>query len=171
MTISAPERVPGRLLLDDGTEYFGELQSAGIPVTGEVVFSTAMAGYLETLTDPSFAGQILVNTYPLAGNYGVELPRTGPLSLPMQSSRIQVEGFVVSQVPPGHSHHAATIAFADWLRNQDVSLLTGIDTRALTMRLREHGTMRGWIGAACLPLDEMRQKSKPLEEHRPYSAG
>ena len=85
-----------KLLLEDGTEFEGLAFGADRPVVGEVVFNTAMSGYVETLTDPSFRGQILVLTYPLAGNYGVPAPRpAGSIDAPYESSQIQVQGLVV----------------------------------------------------------------------------
>ena len=139
-----------KLVLEDGTEMTGVAFGASGAVTGEVVFNTAMTGYVETLTDPSYRGQILVTTYPLVGNYGVPAPReAGQLTTPYEADRIQVLGLVVQNYVEDHSHHAATRSLGDWLRSEDVTAVTGIDTRTLTRRLRESGTMRGWL----LPAD------------------
>lgn len=135
-----------RLLLEDGTELRGSSFGASRSVTGEVVFSTAMTGYVETLTDPSFRGQILVLTYPLQGNYGVPAPRPpGSLDRPFESSEIQVQGLIVQSYVPTPSHADSTRSLGDWLASEDVPGITGIDTRALTQKLREHGTLRGWL--------------------------
>lgn len=103
---------------------------------GEVVFLTGMVGYPESLTDPSFAGQILVLTYPLVGNYGV--PVGG-----FESGHIQIAGLVVSEYSEKYSHHTAARSLADWLSSEGVPAITGVDTRALTQNLREHGTILG----------------------------
>ncbi len=135
-----------RLVLEDGTVCEGVSFGARHAVAGEVVFTTAMSGYVEALTDPSFRGQILVLTYPLAGNYGVPAPRSaGSLDGPFESDRIQVQGLVVQHAIDHPSHHAATRTLGEWLRSENVPAVTGIDTRTLTRRLREHGTMRGWL--------------------------
>ncbi|NKC12965.1 MAG: glutamine-hydrolyzing carbamoyl-phosphate synthase small subunit [Gammaproteobacteria bacterium] len=135
-----------KLVLEDGTELLGHGFGASAPVCGEVVFNTAMCGYLETLTDPSYRGQILVMTYPLVGNYGVPPERpSGTLERPYESGEIQVQGLVVQNYMSDYSHHAATRSLSDWMMGQGIPGVTGIDTRALTRRLREHGTMRGWL--------------------------
>jgi carbamoyl-phosphate synthase small subunit len=132
------------LLLDDGTELHGSSFGASRAVRGEVVFNTAMAGYVEALTDPSYCGQILVLTYPLIGSYGVPAPRRpGSLERPYESDRIQVQGVVVQNYVDAHSHHAACRSLHEWLAAEGVPGLTGVDTRYLTRRLREHGTMQG----------------------------
>jgi carbamoyl-phosphate synthase small subunit len=135
-----------RLLLEDGTELHGECFGTDAAVTGEVVFNTAMAGYVEALTDPSYAGQILALTYPLIGNYGVTTPRTaGSLDGPYESDRIQVQGLVVQNYVDDFSHSAATRSLGSWLRGEGIPAVTGIDTRTLTRKLREMGTMKGWL--------------------------
>jgi carbamoyl-phosphate synthase small subunit len=135
-----------KLVLEDGTEVRGEAFGADRPAAGEVVFNTGMTGYVETLTDPSYKGQILVMTYPLVGNYGVP-PRRAPgsIELPYESDGIQVQGLVVQRYVDQHSHHAASRSLAAWLLDDGVPAVYGIDTRTLTRRLREHGTMRGWL--------------------------
>ena len=124
------------LLLEDGTELVGESFGAEKAVAGEVVFNTAMAGYVETLTDPSYAGQILTLTYPLIGNYGVPAPRCNQsLDDPYESDRVQIQGLVVQSYVSGYSHRAATRSLADWLRSENIPAITRIDTRTLTRRL------------------------------------
>lgn len=143
-----PTGAPGpalRLRLEDGAEYCGvSFGRPGHAVAGEVVFNTGMAGYVESLTDPSYRGQILVLTYPLIGNYGVPSPRPpGSIAPPFESGRIQVQALVVQHHEPSPSHHASARRLGDWLAAEGVPAVSGVDTRALTMRLREAGTMRG----------------------------
>ena len=136
-----------RLILNDGTEFCGWAFGAAGNVTGEVVFNTAMTGYPESLTDPSYAGQILVTTYPLIGNYGV--PDTGDagngLPLFMESGRIHAKALVVADYSERYSHWNAQESLDAWLKREGVPGITGIDTRRLTMLLREHGVMMGRI--------------------------
>jgi carbamoyl-phosphate synthase small subunit len=114
------------------------------PVSGEVVFNTGMVGYPETLTDPSYRGQILVLTYPLVGNYGVPESRmTEGLDLAFESSEIQVAGLVVAEASMDYSHWSAAKGLGQWLYEHGVPGLTQVDTRALTKRLRERGVMPG----------------------------
>src|SRR6266542_3233263 len=135
-----------KLLLEDGTEMSGRAFGAARSVGGEVVFNTGTTGYVEALTDPSYRGQILVLTYPLVGSYGVPAPRvSGSLDGPYESGRTQVQGLVVQSYVDKFSHHAATRSLGAWLEAESVPGITGIDTRTLTRRLREHGTMKGWL--------------------------
>jgi len=153
-----------KLYLEDGTELRGRGFGAAAPVAGEVVFNTAMTGYVETLTDPSYKGQILVATYPLAGNYGVPAPReAGTLGSPYESSRIQVQGLVVQHYVEAHSHHRASRSLGEWLVAEGVAAVEGIDTRTLTRRLREHGTMRGWLAPAAMSLEEAREGAAAID--------
>ena len=134
-----------RLILDDGSVFCGRSFGAEQDVSGEVVFNTAMMGYPESLTDPSYAGQILVTTFPLIGNYGV--PETGGGLLPtfMESDRIHVKGLIVSDYSENYSHWNAKESLASWLKREHIPAITGIDTRRLTQLLREHGVMMGRI--------------------------
>jgi carbamoyl-phosphate synthase small subunit len=153
-----------KLVLEDGSEHEGTGLAAQTPVAGEVVFNTGMAGYVEALTDPSYAGQILVFTYPLIGNYGG--PPTDPARTSfgeLQSARVQVQGVVVQHLSQHFSHHRATRSFAEWLSAANIPLLTGIDTRALTRRLRERGTMSGWLLPANLAFDDARKTARGLD--------
>jgi carbamoyl-phosphate synthase small subunit len=139
---------------------FGEADA----VSGEVVFNTGMTGYVEALTDPSYRGQILVATYPLIGNYGVPEPRRpGSMDRPYESSRIQVQGLVVQTYSTGYSHHAAARSLGDWLREEGVPAIGGIDTRRLTRRLRERGTLAGWMFPARMSLDEARRTARRID--------
>ncbi|WP_373782491.1 glutamine-hydrolyzing carbamoyl-phosphate synthase small subunit [Bacteroides heparinolyticus] len=135
------------LLLDDGTCFRGKSFGYEKPVAGEVVFNTAMSGYPESLTDPSYAGQLMTLTYPLVGNYGVPPFTIEPDGLPtfMESERIHAEAIIVSDYSENYSHWNATESLADWLKREQVPGITSIDTRELTKVLREHGVMMGRI--------------------------
>ncbi|MFO7865602.1 MAG: glutamine-hydrolyzing carbamoyl-phosphate synthase small subunit [Candidatus Aminicenantes bacterium] len=135
---------PAKLILQSGEEYAGTLFGAEKPASGEVVFNTGMTGYVETLTDPSYCGQILVLTHPLIGNYGVpgEEKENGLLKH-FESERIHVSGLIVSSYSSNFSHWHAKKSLGDWLKEQHVPALQGIDTRALTKKLRTRGAMLG----------------------------
>jgi carbamoyl-phosphate synthase small subunit len=135
------------LILQDGTVFEGEPFGARTDSDGEVVFTTNMSGYPESMTDPSFRGQIMVFTYPLLGNYGVpseELNEHG-FSKNFESEAIHARGIVCAQVSETYSHHAAVSSLGTWMEHHGVPGITGIDTRALTKKLREHGVMLGRI--------------------------
>jgi len=135
------------LQLADGSKFHGFSFGYEQPVAGEVVFNTAMAGYPESLTDPSYAGQILSFTYPLIGNYGVPpitLEQNG-LSSNLESSRIWPRAIIVSDYTENFSHWNAQESLGDWLKSEKVPGITGIDTRELTKILRESGVMTGKI--------------------------
>lgn len=140
-----------KLILENGIEFYGKSFGTHKAVSGEVVFNTAMTGYPESLTDASYQGQILVATYPLIGNYGVppkEKDENGILKF-FESEKIQISGLIISDYSFKHSHWNAAISLADWLKENNVPGLYGIDTRELTKILREKGTMLGKI----VPLD------------------
>ena len=136
------------LQLSDGTEFHGKSYGYEQPVAGEVVFNTAMMGYPESLTDPSYAGQLLTMTFPLVGNYGVP-PFTfdKQTGLPdfMESDRIYASALIVSDYSEQYSHWNAVESLGEWLQREKVPGITGIDTRELTKVLREHGVMMGKI--------------------------
>jgi carbamoyl-phosphate synthase small subunit len=136
-----------RLVLEDGTVLEGTSFGYEKAQAGEVVFNTGMVGYPETLTDPSYRGQILVLTYPLVGNYGVPPYETGNYGLPkgFESENIQVTGLIVSEYVDTYSHYTAGRSLSDWLKSEEIPAISGIDTRALTQRLRDKGTMLGKI--------------------------
>jgi carbamoyl-phosphate synthase small subunit len=143
-----------RLILDDGTMFCGWSFGCEADTIGEVVFNTAMMGYPESLTDPSYAGQILVMTFPLVGNYGVPDTGIGPNGLPLftESDRIHVKGLIVADYSEQYSHWNAKESLAAWLQREKIPAITGIDTRRLTKVLREHGVMMGRIeidGSVC----------------------
>lgn len=133
----------GRLILEDGSEYPGTLFGARLPAAGEAVFNTGMVGYPESMTDPSYAGQILVMTYPLVGNYGVPGDKKDELGLPagFESDRIQVSGLVVSTVSSDTSHWSAERSLPAWMEAGGVPGIQGVDTRAVAKRIRDHGAM------------------------------
>ncbi len=135
------------LVLSDGTEFKGKSFGYEQPIAGEVVFNTAMMGYPESLTDPSYAGQLLTMTYPLVGNYGVPPFTIEPNGLPtfMESDKIYASALIVADYSEQYSHWNATESLADWLKREKVPGITGIDTRELTKVLREHGVMMGKI--------------------------
>jgi carbamoyl-phosphate synthase small subunit len=137
----------GILALEDGSEFRGKLFGAERAVAGEVVFSTGMVGYPESMTDPSYAGQILAFTYPLVGNYGVPAVTRDEHDLPLtfESERIHTRAIVVSTLSSDTCHHSAERSLAAWMVEAGVPGLVGVDTRALTKRLRTRGTMLGRI--------------------------
>lgn len=135
-----------KLILKDGHTFEGKLFGAKRSVAGEVVFNTGMVGYPETLTDPSYKGQILVFTYPLIGNYGVpQLEETEDVFENWESEKIQVQALIVSEYSERYSHWNSFFNLDEWLKKYDVPGIYGIDTRELTKILREHGTMLGKI--------------------------
>ena len=125
------------LILEDGTRYSGRLHGFPRAVSGEVVFNTGMVGYTEALTDPSYRGQIMVLTYPLVGNYGVPAH--------FESSRIQASALVVSELALEYSHASAQKSLPRWLEEEGIPCISGVDTRALTKRLRTKGCMLGKV--------------------------
>lgn len=135
------------LILEDGTRMDGWSFGYECEAAGEVVFNTAMTGYPESLTDPSYAGQMLVMTYPLIGNYGVPPTTVDEQGLPvyMESNRIHVSALIVADYSEAFAHWNARESLASWLQRERVPALTGIDTRRLTMILREQGVMTGRI--------------------------
>ena len=126
-----------RLILEDGTVFRGRALGAARAAAGEVVFNTGMVGYTESLSDPSYRGQILVMTFPLVGNYGVPPA--------FESPRIQAAALVVSELSREYSHAQARSSLDEWLRAEGVPCIAGVDTRALTKRLRERGCMLGKV--------------------------
>jgi carbamoyl-phosphate synthase small subunit len=180
-----------RLILSDGTVFCGrsfgyerlradEHSSQMADAVGEVVFNTAMTGYPESLTDPSYAGQILVTTYPLIGNYGVPDTGIGSDGLPlfMESDRIHPKALIVADYSEAYSHWNAKESLASWLKREKVPAITGIDTRRLTQVLREHGVMMGKVvvdgfsvgcGSAAAH-GEKAQKKKESQEIPDYGA-
>ncbi len=148
------------LVLEDGTKLEGTSFGADTDSAGEVVFNTGMTGYPESLTDPSYKGQILTFTYPLIGNYGVPGDEKDEFKIlkNFESGQIQVKGLVVSEYCEKPSHWNSKKTLGQWLKEQKIPAISGIDTRALTQKLREKGTMLGKI---------MRDPSKELAFYNP----
>jgi len=136
-----------KLILEDKTIINGKAFGARKSTAGEVVFSTAMTGYVEALTDPSYQGQILILTYPLIGNYGVLNPSF------FQSKKIQVSGLIVTKHCLYPNHHKNQKSLSSWLRENSIPGISDIDTRALTQKIRRQGTILGkiQIGSQNLP--------------------
>ncbi len=135
-----------KLILEDKTEFTGFSFGYNKAIAGEVVFNTAMTGYPESLTDPSYKGQILVTTYPLIGNYGVpDKTVKAKMFEYFESEKIQVSGLIISDYSEQYSHWNAKISLSDWLIENKIPGIYGIDTRALTKILREKGSMLGKI--------------------------
>jgi len=142
------------LILEDGSVFEGKSFGYGKSVAGEVVFYTAMVGYPESLTDPSYAGQILVSTYPMIGNYGVPSEKQDQgFSVFLESEKIQASGLIIADYSDRYSHWNAEKSLGDWLISYQVPGLTGIDTRALTKILRMKGSMLGKIEFPDEPVD------------------
>jgi carbamoyl-phosphate synthase small subunit len=137
-----------KLILEDGSVFAGKSFGYHGSVSGEMVFNTAMTGYPESLTDPSYKGQILVSTYPLIGNYGVPSKETeNGIPKFYESDEIHIAGLVISEYSFGYSHWNAQKSLGDWLKEYKVPGIFGIDTRSLTQLLRENGPMLGKVVA------------------------
>ncbi|OEU52772.1 MAG: carbamoyl phosphate synthase small subunit [Desulfobacterales bacterium S3730MH5] len=141
------------LALEDGTVFYGNTFAGGGEVSGEVVFNTSMTGYQEILTDPSYKGQIVTMTYPLIGNYGINAED-------VESEGIQVEGFVVREYEPVPSNWRSEQTLADYLDNEGIIGIEGIDTRALTRHIRLAGAMKGIISTKGLDPDSLVEKAR-----------
>ena len=141
------------LVLEDGSVFGGHAFGAASAAYGEVVFNTSMTGYQEMLTDPSYAGQIVVPTYPLIGNYGIN-------ERDFESRKVQVSGFVVREHSLSPSHSMSTSTLHEFLASQGVPGLSGVDTRAITRRLRSRGVMMGTISIDESPEDALARLQK-----------
>lgn len=162
----------GKLILSDGTVLDGKGFGYQTTVFGELVFNTGMVGYTETLTDPSYAGQILTLTYPLIGNYGVPDPslmdKSG-ISQFFESDRIQARGLVVHELSEVASHWNLTMTLDEWLHNEKVPGISGIDTRELTKKLRIGGVMMAALVVSDSEID-VESVKKQLAETKSYSS-
>ncbi len=135
-----------KLILSDGSEFTGLSFGAVKNTNGEVVFNTGMVGYPETMTDPSYRGQILVCTYPLIGNYGMPNDeRENGLYKNYESEGIHIRALIVSDYSFEYSHWSAVKSLSDWMKEHNIPGIYEIDTRRLTRKLREEGTMLGKI--------------------------
>ena len=136
---------PGYVLLEDAARFDGELCGAPGPASGEIVFNTSMTGYQEAVTDPSYAGQVITFTYPMIGNYGVS-------AAAMESDRVQARAVIMREAVNDEDAADAEGGWVDWLYNCGITALTGLDTRALVLHIRERGAMRAGIFPAELPV-------------------
>ena len=141
----------GYVLLEDGTRFDGLLSGAGGAIAGEVVFNTAMTGYQEAVSDPSYAGQIITFTYPLIGNYGVA-------EAAMESDRVHARGVIMREAKNAEQAADAEGGWVDWLEDCGVAAIHGVDTRALVRHIRDRGAMRGGIFPAELSAAEARDR-------------
>ena len=139
----------GYVLLEDGTTFDGDM--LGGEVTGEVVFTTGMSGYQESVTDPSFNSQIITFTYPHVGNYGVS-------EAAMESDRIHARAVIMREAMNGADAPSAHTGWLDWLAENEIAAITGVDTRALVRHIREAGAMKGGLFSAGTPLGEARER-------------
>lgn len=164
---------PARLILETGEIFHGQSPTELHEMHyGEVVFNTGMVGYVESLTDPSYAGQIIVFTYPLIGNYGVA-PESD-----WESKKIHVKGVIMSELAPFYSSHSAHRSLSEWLQQQNIPHLIDVDTRAVTKRLREQGVIPGVIAPAANKPDHFEPfekidwvKEVSIKEPRTYGTG
>lgn len=158
----------GILALEDGTILEGKGFGYPCEVSGEVVFNTGMVGYCESLTDPSYCGQILVQTWILLGNYGVApYSITDKFGIPLhfESNRIQVTGYVVHSLSDKPSHWASNKSLNEWLCEQKIPGIEGIDTRELTKKLRMKGVMLGILKVDDeIDVEELKEKTKSIED-------
>jgi carbamoyl-phosphate synthase small subunit len=141
---------PAYLLLEDGTRFDGESVGAPVVGTGEVVFNTAMSGYQEAVTDPSYAGQIIVFTYPLIGNYGVAASQ-------MESDRIHARAVIMREGVDREDAAHAEGGWLTWLSDCGIPAVSGVDTRALVRHIRDKGAMRGGIFGTDVPEPRARE--------------
>ena len=153
----------GKLILDDGTVLDGIGFGYSTVVFGEIVFNTGMVGYPETLTDPSYSGQILTLTYPLIGNYGVPDPAIKDddgISSYFESDKIQVRGLVIHELSMIASHWNLSMTLDEWLYKEKISGISGIDTRELTKKLRTSGVMMAALAVSDTEIDEEKVKKQ-----------
>uniref|UniRef100_A0A7N8YF46 Carbamoyl-phosphate synthetase 2, aspartate transcarbamylase, and dihydroorotase n=1 Tax=Mastacembelus armatus TaxID=205130 RepID=A0A7N8YF46_9TELE len=145
------------LVLEDGTTFRGRLFGADVSVSGEVVFQTGMVGYPEALTDPSYHCQLLTLTYPLVGNYGVPKDEGGEFGLSkwFESSKIHAAALIIGELSESPSHWSSVKSLDQWLKEQGVPGIQGIDTRSLTKKIREKGTMLGKLVVDGTPEDNI----------------
>ena len=162
-----------KLIFDDGTVFEGMGFGYCTAVFGEVVFNTGMVGYPETLTDPSYNGQILTLTYPLVGNYGVPDPTEKDLdgiSKTLESDRIQIRGLVVHELSLSASHWNLSLTLDEWLYNEKIPGISGIDTRELTKKLRTSGVMMGALVVSDTPINNEESIKQQLANAKHYTS-
>jgi len=152
------ERLKALIMLEDGTHFWGYSFTGPGETFGEVVFNTGMTGYQEILTDPSYYGQIVTMTYPLIGTYGIN-------DEDMESARIQVAGFIIREYQPYFSNYRAKRSLGDWLKEQGILGIEGVDTRALTRHIRNYGAMKGGITTETLDPKKFLEKAKESPDY------
>ncbi|TML31776.1 MAG: carbamoyl-phosphate synthase small subunit [Actinobacteria bacterium] len=153
-------RRPGFVLLEDGARFDGDLCAADPPAVGEVVFNTAMSGYQEAVTDPSYAGQLITFTYPHVGNYGVSAQAT-------ESDRVHARAAIMRAAVNREDAPGAEGGWLDWLAGCGIPAITGVDTRALVRHIREQGAMRGGV----FPAELSEEEARALVEAEPRMDG
>src|SRR5438309_6395926 len=154
MTDPAP---PAKLALEDGTIFTGRHFGFSGTTEGEVVFNTSLTGYQEILTDPSYAGQIVTMTYPLIGNYGINRED-------VESKKPQVAGFIVKELAPAYSNWRADMGLEEYLRQNRIVGIEGIDTRALVRKLRIKGAMNGVLSSEILDDAKLIERAKKVRD-------
>src|SRR5438105_13536963 len=147
------ETPAAKLALEDGAVFTGRCFGASGTSEGEVVFNTSMTGYQEILTDPSYKGQIVTMTYPLIGNYGIN-------KQDVESKRPHVAGFVIKELSPVYSNYRADMSLDEYLKQNNVIGIEGIDTRALVRKLRIGGAMRGILSTEILDDEKLVQNAR-----------
>jgi carbamoyl-phosphate synthase small subunit len=152
------ERLKALIILEDGTHFWGYSFTGPGETFGEIVFNTGMTGYQEILTDPSYFGQIVTMTYPLIGTYGAN-------DEDMESARIQVAGFIIREYQPYFSNYRAKRSLGDWLKEQGLLGIEGVDTRALTRHIRNYGAMKGGMTTETLDPKKFLEKVKESPDY------
>lgn len=151
------EKIKAYLTLEDGTIYEGYSFGSNEYIEGEVVFFTGMSGYQEVLTDPSYSGQIVVMTYPQIGNYGL-------IKEDSESAKVQIRGFVVREHCDTPSNFRSTGTISEYLKESNIAGIEGVDTRAITKKIRNYGAMKGFITTTRLPDNKMFDLAKNSED-------
>src|ERR1700683_662002 len=141
------------LALEDGSVFHGQGFGAPAQACGEVCFNTSMTGYQEILTDPSYKGQIVTMTYPLIGNYGINRQD-------VESKKPHVAGFIIKELSPVYSNYRADLSLDEYLKQNNILGIEGIDTRALVRKLRISGSMRGILSTEILDDEKLVNKTK-----------
>src|SRR6202453_594711 len=150
---STESQIVAKLALEDGSVFTGRGFGHGGTSEGEVVFNTSMTGYQEILTDPSYKGQIVTMTYPLIGNYGINRQD-------VESKRPHVAGFIIKELSPIYSNYRADLSLDEYLKQNNILGIEGIDTRALVRKLRISGSMRGILSTEILDDEKLVNKAR-----------
>src|SRR5687768_8443925 len=148
---------PAKLALEDGAVFTGRHIGDSGTTEGEVVFNTSLTGYQEILTDPSYAGQMVTMTYPLIGNYGINRED-------VESKKPHVAGFIIKELAPAHSNYRADLSLGDYLKQNKIVGIEGIDTRALVRKLRIKGAMNGVLSSEILDDEKLMARVKKVRD-------